>query len=635
MVSIRALTGLLTLAISLCGILPLFQWLTWLPRLLLILGLLSGVCQNWRRDWSLPPWIQNVAIVPVFLYYALQFSYANAVQPVVSLLAIMLAVRLAGRKTVRHSLQILALSLFCLASSSLFDLSPIFLFYLSLLLLLTAVALVLLAFQNQDDSMQLSKSHLHKVLAAGVAMPLISIPVMLIFFPVLPRTQMPLWNFLSAPTTRTSGFSDKVEPGAQPSVGESRALAFRAEMPYQSTPRLYWRGSVFNRLQGNRWVRDVNLPSEQPLISRNHIEQVIYPEPTVSKVLIAMDRPADISLHRLKRSPDGVFEHTGHFGKRLNYQARSVPDGMIAVKGLLNRPFYLHLPADVSPRVKLLAVEISGKGRDDREKLELLTSFFRNGSFRYSMTGLPTGELALERFIFEGRQGHCEFFASAFAVLLRSSGVPCRLVGGYAGGEYNRLGGYYQISEDMAHVWVEVYLEGSGWLRVDPSEFAVNAGDIFRNERDRSLILKMRMGLDYLNYEWNRLVVVYDFEQQFEYARKAGKQFKSVDPARLMHMALPAIALAAVLVVLFFAVRRTTLFRSREERILGKFLRNVEKRFGIDVCKGEAGLFEITDRTGNDRVREFVGIYAGAVYRDRRLSDNDYLRLQQILREGF
>jgi len=322
-------------------------------------------------------------------------------------------------------------------------------------------------------------------------------------------------------------------------------------------------------------------------------------------------------------------------GKRLNYRARSVPDGTIAVKDSVNRRFYLQLPPEIPTRINRLARQISSKGRDDREKLELISSYFRNSGFRYSMSGLPTGEHALEQFLLKGRQGHCEFFASGLAVLLRSSGVPCRLVGGYAGGEYNQLGGYYQVSEDMAHVWVEVYLEGSGWLRVDPSVFAVNAGEVFKKERSRSFILKIRMGLDYLNYQWNRSVVAYDLEQQFEYARKAGKRFRSVDPAGLMRMVFPFFAVMAIFVALCYAIRLIKLIRGREQRIVRKFLRNVEKQFGIDVRSGHHGLFEIADRIENVRVREFVATYAGAVYRDRRLSDDEYNRLRQILRDGF
>lgn len=634
MVSIRFIAAIMTYAISLCGILPLFPWLTTVPRLVLAAGFLAGLWQDSRKSWPLKPWMQNSVIVPVFLYYAVQFSRANPIQPVVSLLAIMLAVRLAGEKTVRHSLQIHVLALFCLASSSLFDLSPMFLLYLGLMLFLVAIALILLAFQSQENSMLLSRADLRKVLMAGCLMPLLSLPLLLFFFPVLPRTQLPLWNFLSSPAVRTSGYSDKVEPGVQPNVGESRALAFRAEMARQQQQKLYWRGSVFNRMQENRWVRVEGIPSEQPVSGGDAIEQLIYPEPSVSRVLIALDRPADIRLIRLKRSPDGVFEYTGPLGRRLNYQARSVISGAAPASGLLNRRFYLHLPDGIPPRISGLAGEIGRRGKNDLERLTLLETHFRNGNYRYSMSGLPTGERALEQFIFEGRQGHCEFFASAFAVLLRGAGVPCRLVGGYVGGDYNQLGGYYLVSEDMAHVWVEAFIEGRGWLRIDPSSFAANAGEVWNTEKPRSLMLKLRLSLDYLNYQWNRTVIVYDFEQQFEFVRRAGKRLHGIDPAGIIS-SWPYPVTIFLLGVLLYLIRNTTLFRRREERILRRFLRRIASEFGIDAGQGRLGLFEIAGLVGNERVGEFAAIYSGAVYRDRRLTDREYRRLQQILREGF
>ena len=634
MVSIRFIAAIMTYAIGLCGILPLFPWLTTVPRLVLAVGLLAGLWQDSRKSWPLKSWMQNSVIVPVFLYYAVQFSRANPIQPVVSLLAIMLAVRLAGEKTVRHSLQIHVLALFCLASSSLFDLSPMFLLYLGLMLFLVAIALILLAFQSHENTMLLSRAELRKVLLAGCLMPLLSLPLLLFFFPVLPRTQLPLWNFLSSPAVRTSGYSDKVEPGVQPSVGESRALAFRAEMARQQQQQLYWRGSVFNRMQENRWVRVEGIPSEQPVSGGDSINQLIYPEPSVSRVLIALDRPAEIRLIRLKRSPDGVFEYTGPLGRRLNYQARSVTTGEAPDSGLLNRRFYLNLPEGIPPRITKLAGEIGRLGKNDLERLTLLETHFRNGNYRYSMSGLPTGERALEQFIFDGKQGHCEFFASAFAVLLRGAGVPCRLVGGYVGGDYNQLGGYYLVSEDMAHVWVEAFIEGRGWLRIDPSSFATNAGEVWNPEKSRSLMLRVRLTLDYLNYQWNRTVIVYDFEQQFEFVRRAGKRLHGIDPAGIIS-SWPYPVTIFLLGVLLYLIRNTTLFRRREERILRRFLRRIASEFGIDAGQGRLGLFEIAGLVGNERVGEFAAIYSGAVYRDRRLTDREYRRLQQILREGF
>jgi transglutaminase-like putative cysteine protease len=634
MVSIKYLTSILSYAIALCGMLPLFPWLDNAPRLMFAGGLIAAVWQDRRGAWPLKNWMLNAAVVPLFLYYAQLFSRTNPVQPVVSVLVIMLATRLAGIKNSRHYLQISVLSLFCLASSSLFDLSLIFLVYLALMLFLVAVSLVLLTFYDQNSHMQLERSDLRRVLAAGVLIPLASLPLLLFFFPLLPRTMHPLWNFLAVPASRSSGFSDVVEPGNSSTVGTSRVLAFRAEMQQQPQQQLYWRGTVFNRIEGRRWVR-VAPPSEHILYSGQRIDQIIYPEPGPSRVLLTLDAPVSLTLHRSRNSSDAVYEYSGSAGKRYIYDAKSVSAGNLAISGDINRSFYLTLPDNLSGRVKQLADVIRQQGSNDAERLDNLEAFFRNGSYRYSMTGLPTGELAIDQFLFESRQGNCEFFASSFALILRAAGVPTRLVGGYLGGEYNRLGGYYLVSEDMAHVWVEVFIAGQGWHRVDPSSFALNAGAVWSPPR-RSLLLRLRMTLDALNHTWNRSVITYDFERQVEVASKVGNRLKRVDLGRSLKGILPYLASILVVVglsgILFY---RKHIFPSKEERLLRCFYRRVELDCGVVVERGRAGLFEIADLTGNPKVLAFAEVYAGAVYRDRRLSDEEYSRLKQILKDGM
>ena len=632
MVAIRSLAAILTYAIGLCGMIPLLPWLTTFPRVILAVGLISGLWQDRRGSWRLKPWIQNVAIVPVFLYYALQFSRTNPAEPVISVLAIMLAVRLSGEKTVRYSLQIYALSMFCLASSSLFDLSPVFLIYLGLLLFMVALALVLLTFQNQDRAMTVSMPDLKRILFSGLLMPVLAVPLLLLFFPIMPRTQLPLWNFLNPPATRTTGYSDTVEPGSQSNIVESRALAFRAEMPRLDQGQPYWRGTVFNRTDGNRWTRITQIPTEQPEFSGQTVRQVIYPEPTAVRTLIALDRPAAYSLQRVTRSPDGVCEYSRFGGGRFSYAADSQSNGIIAQLNPINRLFYLQLPDTLPNRVKALASEIARSGKDDRARVELLENYFRAGGYRYSTRDLATGESALEQFLFEKRQGHCEFFASSFALLLRAAGVPCRLVGGYLGGEYNELGGYDLVDDAKAHVWVEAHIEGSGWVRIDPSSFAANAGDVWTAPKSRSLRLRLGLVLDSFNYVWNRSVISYDFEQQMTIARHVGSRLQGINPSKMIRSLVPYFAGGLLFAGLLFAAGRASLFRFREERILRRFLRIVGSKFGISAGEGGAGLFEIASAADNGLVSDFVEIYAGAVYHDRRLTDDEYLRLQRILR---
>jgi hypothetical protein len=187
----------------------------------------------------------------------------------------------------------------------------------------------------------------------------------------------------------------------------------------------------------------------------------------------------------------------------------------------------------------------------------------------------------------------------------------------------------------MAHVWVEVFIDGQGWLRIDPSSFARNAGAVWAPPR-RSLLLKIRMTLDSLNHTWNRVVISYDFERQLDVALKVGQKLQGVEPGRAIKVGLPYLmflaGMAGISALLLF---RKRLFPSREERLLRAFYRRVERDCGIVIERGRVGLFDIVALTANTRVREFADIYAGAVYRDRRLVDDEYCQLRQIVRDGF
>lgn len=636
MTALSSLIGFCSYAVALCGILPLFPWLTPAPRLLLVAGLAAGVWQSIRGAWHVKNWLVNASIVPAFLFYAAQFSRSNAVQPVVSLLAIMLAVRLAGEKNSRHYLQILALSLFCLASSSLFDLSLKFLLYLALLLILVAISLVLLTFHDQDSCIRLSHHDLRRVVAAGLLMPLASVPLLLFFFPVLPRTQIPLWNISGAPQARSTAFSDRVEPGRSEHSADSPLLAFRAEMPRQSQQQLYWRGAVFNRLEGTRWVRDGAVPPERPIYGATRISQVIYPEPGLSRFLIALDVPASVTALRARANPDTTLELRSTDNKRLSYRADSSAGGLLPVAGDINRAFYLQLPPEVPQSITKLAHRIRTEGSGDERRLELLAQYFRNGGYRYSLQGLPTGEHALERFLFESKQGNCEFFASSFALLARSAGIPARLVGGYLGGEYNDVGSYYLVTEGMAHVWVELFIKGKGWQRVDPSSFARNADAVWGTPRRRTFLMRLRLTMDSLDHAWNRSVIGYDFERQIDAARSVAGSLQAFTLKRLLKGVMtPLAVISLVSLALFLLFRRNTLFSTREERLLRSFFRHLERKFGVAVQPGRQGLFELAGQVDDERVREFVNTYAAAVYRDRRLTDQEHERLRRLLRSGL
>jgi hypothetical protein len=313
----------------------------------------------------------------------------------------------------------------------------------------------------------------------------------------------------------------------------------------------------------------------------------------------------------------------------LRYDTFSVPGGTVTAPEGIDRKFYLQLPDGFSPRIRSLGESIGRKGHNDRERLALLEQYFKSSAYRYSTRNLPTSGHPLEQFLFGRRAGNCEFFASSFALLLRVAGVPSRLVAGYYGGDYNRLGGYYLVTSDMAHVWVEAYLEGTGWVRRDPTSFAV--GFVVGGRAGRGALMdRLRMLSDTLNYYWNLMVITYDLDKQIRLFRKAQGTFQSLSVPHLKRAFILLVAVAGFVLLCFFLSRYKRV--SRRERLLKRFIRHVEKKFPGEPMPPATGLFELARRTDDPLVRRFVEIYAGALYRDRDLTADEMSHLRGLLK---
>ena len=201
---------------------------------------------------------------------------------------------------------------------------------------------------------------------------------------------------------------------------------------------------------------------------------------------------------------------------------------------------------------------------------------FENSGYPIQSTELPTGDDALEKFLFSGKKGHCELFATAFVAALRGAGLPARLVGGYYGGEYNELAGYYAVSEERAHLWTEVWLEGRGWTRVDPSRFAVNF-DEARRVKTPTLLLKLQLAADTFTYYWNRAVITYDLESQFAAVGRVGAGLRSLKSGELplRRIAIGSGCLLLCAAGFHLATRRRA---TAEEKLLKAFRRALQRQ---------------------------------------------------------
>ncbi|HEY6838151.1 MAG TPA: DUF3488 domain-containing protein, partial [Geobacteraceae bacterium] len=369
MVRAKTLLDILVYASALIGFLPLFPYLDAVARFVFPFALVCGVVAE-RRGRELGGRIPTIISIAFFLFYAAQFRRESFIVPVVNLLVALIAVRLASEKNTRHYLQILALSLFALASSSLFNLSAVFVAYLFLITMLTGVALVVLTFYTNDNATLFTSQGLKKVIVVASVLPSASLVLMLFFFLILPRTQYPLWNFLNGATVQTTGFSEKVSPGRASAVGEEKSVAFRAASPPLPKETLYWRGIVLNSYDGGAWVRRNPPAAEEGRVGPgSRVAQTIYPEPGRSRYLLALDLPVRISGLRSTMAPDMVATRASASVRRSTYETVSTLGDTIRAPRGIDRSFYLAVPGNLSSRLRALGREVAVRGGGDAGKL--------------------------------------------------------------------------------------------------------------------------------------------------------------------------------------------------------------------------------------------------------------------------
>jgi hypothetical protein len=185
---------------------------------------------------------------------------------------------------------------------------------------------------------------------------------------------------------------------------------------------------------------------------------------------------------------------------------------------------YLQLPPDIDPRIAELAGRITKKEKSAFENAALVESYLkRNYVYTPNLSWTP-GPQPLSTFLFEAKAGHCEYFASSMAILLRAAGIPTRLINGFLMGEYNPVSGDYIIRQSDAHSWVEVYVPSRGWMEFDPTPPDPNAGEI-------NLAMQIGHYIDAAEQLWNSYIIVYDFSAQQQLFRSAQESVQTAQAA--------------------------------------------------------------------------------------------------------
>ncbi|WP_246296814.1 transglutaminase TgpA family protein [Allochromatium humboldtianum] len=391
-----------------------------------------------------------------------------------ALLATMLVLKLLELDTKRDLRLVLILLGFLSVVQFLFDES----FQLTLYLGLIALGLVTLLTELNGG---LGAAGLRPALRVSARLALQAIPLTLVLFVLFPRLTAPLWSLGIDSSRGLMGMSDSMEPGNISELVVNGELAFRARFAGRrpDANQLYWRGPVLWKMDGRRWTPDAP-PSgwQRParlIESSDPIEYEVVMEPTKQRWLFALDMPVS-EPEGTAISPDHQLLSNQPVTALKRYNARSVLSYRTAEPDERVRALALELPANVTPRMRALVEDWRTQVADGREEraddwtlVQRALAHFNRENFYYTLLPPKLGANPADEFLFETRRGFCEHYASSFALLMRIAGIPSRIVLGYLGGETNDFGGYTIVRQSDAHAWVEVLIEGRGWVRVDPT----------------------------------------------------------------------------------------------------------------------------------------------------------------------
>ena len=449
-----------------------------------------------------------------------------------AVLAAMLAIKPAETYSLRDARSLIGFALFAPFGTFLLDQGP-----LALVLGLVGAVLALCALQRLADleSGDAVATGAARRFAGIGRLLAIGLPLALAAFWLFPRLGSPLWGVPERTMART-GLSGEMSPGQWIDLiaDDTPALRVRFFGETPPTSQMYWRGPVMWDFDGRTWSRSpwlANLPPADVRHGDVRWDYEVEVEPTDRRQFVSLELPVDV--------PDGVrlnHGHEIHAPRPLNaltrWRMQSSPP--VAYEPDLRpglRRIALSLPDGYNPRTLQLARQWRAEaGPDDgaivRRALDWITA-----EFAYTLTTPLPGRHAVDEFLFDQQAGFCEHYSSAFVVLMRGAGIPARVVTGYVGGYRNPVGDYWLVRRSDAHAWAEVWLEGRGWVRVDPTA-AVAPERIYDTLDDRrpgaGLLGDVFGGgtlfdyTDWLRRGWNDFVLGFDADRQARMLRPLG-----------------------------------------------------------------------------------------------------------------
>jgi len=546
--------------------------LRWMP-LPLTAGIAAILALAWtwrrRRQSNAPGWVRVLALVALVALVVATLGNLFGREAGSALLSALLALKLLETATRRDARVTLAGAAFLAMCGFFFGQDPVQTVGAAVVLLLLLATLVEL---TRPVPIASRAPWSGSALAQGLRLLALGAPFGLACFLFFPRLSAPMWGAPENAFQSRTGISDTMEPGGLSSLALDDTPAMRVSFEGALPPpeQRYWRGLVFWTFDGRVWGGSnvlsgfrtlLDFRPEPALEARGPpVRHQVTMEPTDQRWLFALDAPgmapedATLSTDFQLRARDPVTTVRAYAAQ--SYPAHRMQTWLSPGERFLATT--LGPPGNL--RSRALAAEWRDSLGDPRAIARAALTLF-NRDFIYSLEPPLLAADAIDDFLFSTRIGFCEHYASAFAFLMRAAGIPARIVVGFQGGYWNASGRYLVVANADAHAWTEIWIEGEGWVRYDPtaavapervqSSARLAAGGL---EADRSGWLGgLRDRWDLAGYWWNQAVVQFSALRQRQLLRPLGMDNAS---GQQLAIALVVAALAALGFALWIAMPR-------------------------------------------------------------------------------
>lgn len=499
------------------------------------------------------------AYVPFFILDFLVFSASgnlleSMLAATVHLILFATVAKVFSATTQRDYTYLSALSLLMILASAVLTVNSTFLVFLTLYILFAIATFVSYEIKRSVDASLRPGSNLLLVGAKGgrgleralartsAELGLGIIVMASIFFFAIPRFHSAYLTGLGTHSENITGFSESVKLGDLGRLLRSGALVFRV-LP-EGNPRNYigikWQGVALDSFDGRHWYNDnTRRTAVQPVSpgrfiiprepgSENRPVRMLRYKVLLSSIssnvifVAACARQIRGTMHMLTIDETGSLHRTEHVASPIEYEVVSQV-GLPSPKALRTAPatysramklLYLRLPPMLDPRIRQLAEKITAAATNPYDRAMDINIYLRD-NFGYTLAAQKINPNdPIGSFLFKTRKGYCEYFASAMAIMLRTLGIPARLVNGFQTGSYNRYGRDFVVRARDAHSWVEVYFPGYGWIPFDPTP--PDPHTVIASQFDNYM--------DALSLFWSEWVINYDFSHQMQLATQVEVQ---------------------------------------------------------------------------------------------------------------